>query len=241
MTALLLALVSSASYGASDFLASRVTKRLSPVLLVLYSQAAQGLVVLVLVLAVRQPFAPVGLSWGAAAGALIAIALLGYYQALAIGPTAVVAPLAASGAVVPVLVDLARGAFPGVPALVGVLVVGTGIVLTTLATSREPTAEPAPPWRGRCGRVAGRRSGSSTHRGPSSWRSSRPCCSGPKPTVGRQNTLPRGLAADGWRLAASFRLPACRFGQVPVDYGVKQPTQGESHAEHHPSSSRSSW
>jgi drug/metabolite transporter (DMT)-like permease len=67
---------------------------------------------------------------------------------LAIGPTAVVAPLAASGAVVPVLVDLARGAFPGVPALVGVLVVGTGIVLTTLATSREPTAEPAPPCRG---------------------------------------------------------------------------------------------
>jgi drug/metabolite transporter (DMT)-like permease len=77
VTALLLALVSSASYGASDFLASRVTKRLSPVLLVLYSQAAQGLVLLVLVLAVRQPFAPVGLSWGAAAGALIAIALLG--------------------------------------------------------------------------------------------------------------------------------------------------------------------
>jgi drug/metabolite transporter (DMT)-like permease len=92
VTALLLALASSASYGASDFLASRVTKRLSPVLLVLYSQAAQGLVLLVLVLAVRQPFAPVGLSWGAAAGALIAIALLGYYQALAIGPTAVVAP-----------------------------------------------------------------------------------------------------------------------------------------------------
>jgi drug/metabolite transporter (DMT)-like permease len=148
VTALLLALASSASYGASDFLASRVTKRLSPVLLVLYSQAAQGLVLLALVLAVRQPFAPVGLSWGAAAGALIAIALLGYYQALAIGPTAVVAPLAASGAVVPVLVDLARGAFPGVPALVGVLVVGAGIVLTTLATSREPTAEPAPPCRG---------------------------------------------------------------------------------------------
>src|SRR5262245_731338 len=68
MTALLLALTSSASYGTSDFLASRVTKHLAPVLLVLYSQAAQAVVLLVMVRALRQPFAPIGLSWGAAAG-----------------------------------------------------------------------------------------------------------------------------------------------------------------------------
>jgi drug/metabolite transporter (DMT)-like permease len=148
VTALLLALASSASYGASDFLASRVTKRLSPVLLVLYSQAAQGLVLLAIVLVLQQPLATVGLAWGAAAGALIAIGLIAYYRALAAGPTAVVAPLAASGAAVPVLVDLALGEFPGVPAMVGVLVVGAGIVVTTLASSRRPTGEPAPPCRG---------------------------------------------------------------------------------------------
>jgi drug/metabolite transporter (DMT)-like permease len=148
MTALLLALGSSVSYGASDFLASRVGKRLSPVLLVLYSQAAQGLVLLIVVLAVGQPLASVGLAWGTAAGALIAIGLVAYYQALATGPTAVVAPLAASGAVIPVLVDLASGNFPGMPAMIGVLVVGAGIVVTTLATSREPTGVPAPPCRG---------------------------------------------------------------------------------------------
>jgi drug/metabolite transporter (DMT)-like permease len=148
MTALLLALASSASYGASDFLASRVTKRFAPVLLVLYSQAAQGLVLLVVVLAVRQPFAPVGLAWGAAAGAFIAVALIAYYQALATGPTAVVAPLAASGVVVPGLVDLVWGVVPSTPAMVGMLVVGAGIVVTTRATSREPNEEPAPPCRG---------------------------------------------------------------------------------------------
>jgi drug/metabolite transporter (DMT)-like permease len=113
MMALLLALTSSASYGTSDFLASRVTKRLSPVLLVLYSQATQGLVLLVIVLAVRQAFAAVGLAWGAAAGALIAIGLVAYYHALAMGPTGVVASLAATGAVVPVLVDLVWGELPG--------------------------------------------------------------------------------------------------------------------------------
>jgi drug/metabolite transporter (DMT)-like permease len=146
--ALLLALASSASYGASDFLASRVTKRLSPVLLVLYSQAAQGLVLLAVVLAVGQPVAGAGLAWGAVAGAVIAVGLVAYYQALATGPTAVVAPLAASGAVIPVLVDLALGRFPGVLALAGVLVVGAGIVVTTVATSREPAEEPTPPCRG---------------------------------------------------------------------------------------------
>jgi drug/metabolite transporter (DMT)-like permease len=148
VTALLLALASSVSYGTSDFLASRVTKRLSPVLLVLYSQAAQGLALLGIVLAVRQSFAAVGLAWGAAAGALIAIGLVTYYRALATGPTGVVAPLAATGAVVPVLVDLVRGELPGVPAMVGVAVVGAGIVVTTLATSREQKEEPAPPCRG---------------------------------------------------------------------------------------------
>jgi uncharacterized membrane protein len=145
MTALLLALASSFSYGASDFLASRVVaERLAPVLLVLYSQAAQGLVLLAVVLAVRQPLAELGLAWGAAAGALIAVGLVAYYQALAAGPTSVVAPLAASGAVVPVLVDLAGGELPGALAVVGVVVVAAGIMVTTLATSREPT----PPCRG---------------------------------------------------------------------------------------------
>jgi drug/metabolite transporter (DMT)-like permease len=159
MTALLLALASSASYGASDFLASRVTKRFAPVLLVLYSQAAQGLVLLVVVLAVRQPFAPSGLAWGAAAGAFIAVALITYYQALVTGPTAVVAPLAASGVVVPVLVDLAWGDVPSIPAMVGMLVVGAGIVVTTRATSREPNEEPAPPCRGAMRPRRGRDSG----------------------------------------------------------------------------------
>jgi drug/metabolite transporter (DMT)-like permease len=55
VTALLLALASSASYGTSDFIASRATKRLSPVLLVLYSQAAQAVVLLVMVLALDLP------------------------------------------------------------------------------------------------------------------------------------------------------------------------------------------
>ena len=58
MTAILLALGSSVGYGVSDFLASRVVRRVAPVLLVLYSQALQSVVLLVVVVAVRQPYSP---------------------------------------------------------------------------------------------------------------------------------------------------------------------------------------
>ena len=64
MTAILLALGSSVGYGVSDFLASRVVKRVAPVLLVLYSQALQSVVLLVVVLAVSQPYSGSGLAWG---------------------------------------------------------------------------------------------------------------------------------------------------------------------------------
>ena len=96
MTAILLGLGSSVGYGVSDFLASRVTKRVAPVLLVLYSQALQSVVLLVVVMAVSQPYSRAGLAWGTAAGAVGAAGLVAYYQALATGQTAIVAPLARS-------------------------------------------------------------------------------------------------------------------------------------------------
>ena len=74
MTAILLALGSSVGYGISDFLASRVARRVAPVLLVLYSQALQSVVLLVVV--VSQPYSGAGLAWGLAAGAVGAAGLV---------------------------------------------------------------------------------------------------------------------------------------------------------------------
>ena len=148
MTAILLALGSSLGYGISDFLASRVAKRVAPVLLVLYSQALQSVVLLVVALAVSQPYSAGGLAWGTASGAVGAAGLVAYYQALATGQAAIVAPLAASGAVLPVVLDLSRGARPGAVALAGLVMVLAGIAVTSL-TPTEPAAEtPAPTWHG---------------------------------------------------------------------------------------------
>jgi drug/metabolite transporter (DMT)-like permease len=148
MTAILLALGSSVGYGVSDFLASRVARRVAPVLLVLYSQALQSVVLLVVVLAVSQPYSGSGLAWGAAAGAVGAAGLVAYYQALATGQTAIVAPLASSGAVLPLLVDLARGERPGPLALAGLVMVLAGIVVTSLTSAERDDQAPAPTWRG---------------------------------------------------------------------------------------------
>jgi drug/metabolite transporter (DMT)-like permease len=137
MTAILLALGSSVGYGVSDFLASRVARRVPPVLLVLYSQALQSVVLLVVVVAVRQPYSAAALAWGTASGAIGAAGLVADYQALATGQTAIVAPLASSGAVLPVLLDLARGERPGPLALAGLVMVLAGIAVTSL-TSEEP-------------------------------------------------------------------------------------------------------
>ena len=69
MTAILLALGSSVGYGVGDFLASRVARRVPPVLLVLYSQALQSVVLLLVVVVASQPYSAAGLAWGTAAGA----------------------------------------------------------------------------------------------------------------------------------------------------------------------------
>ena len=149
MTAILLALGSSVGYGVSDFLASRVAKRVAPVLLVLYSQLLQSVVLLLVVLLVSQPYSGAGLAWGAVAGAVGAAGLVAYYQALATGQTAIIAPLASSGAVLPLLVDVAGGERPSPLALAGLVLVLVGIAVTSLAAAREEGEEaPAPTWHG---------------------------------------------------------------------------------------------
>jgi drug/metabolite transporter (DMT)-like permease len=148
MTAILLALGTSVGYGVSDFLASRVARRVAPVLLVLYSQALQSVVLLLVVLVASQPYSAAGLAWGAVAGAVGAAGLVAYYQALATGQAAILAPLASSGAVLPMVFDLARGGSPGPVAMTGLVVVLAGIAVTSLAAGGRDNEAPAPTWHG---------------------------------------------------------------------------------------------
>lgn len=132
MVTALIALAASASWGIGDVIAGLVGRRTSSWTVSLVSQAA-GLVVGLLL------FVFVGRGWlgweatGPAllAGVAVALGMGAYFKALAVGTMSLVAPIASSGAVVPVAVGLMRGERPSVLQAVGVLaaVIGVGLAV----------------------------------------------------------------------------------------------------------------
>ena len=106
----LLALLASVSWGASDFLGG-FASRSSPLPLVLAGSQVAGLLLFAPILALHGVPMPgdTRLLYGLAAG-LIAVAELGLiYAALRRGPVVVMAPIAALGACLPVVVGIAGG------------------------------------------------------------------------------------------------------------------------------------
>lgn len=132
MLGLGLGLTSSLCWGVSDFIGGLSARRL-PLLFVMISSQAVGLAVVIGVVAVRGTSAP-GLVrlLPAAGGGLAGIAALtSFYRALAIGTMSVVAPIAATGVSVPVVVGIARGDHPASSQLVGIVIAVIGVVLAS--------------------------------------------------------------------------------------------------------------
>ena len=130
--AVVLALLSSVLWGASDFLGGLLSRRRAAGLVVGASQAV-GLVAITLVALPAGAFDdPTGyLPWAVGAGLAGLVGLVCFYAALASGTMGVVSPIAALGVVVPVLVGLARGERPETVQLVGIAVAIVGVVLAS--------------------------------------------------------------------------------------------------------------
>jgi drug/metabolite transporter (DMT)-like permease len=125
-----LALAASVLWGSSDFGGGLISRRLRPSAAVLFSQAIAlaGLLVLLPFLAV-----PAGgyLFIGCCAGAVGTLSLASFYRAMADAPLSLVAPISATGAVIPVLTGLARGEQLSVLRLAGIGVTLLGVVLAS--------------------------------------------------------------------------------------------------------------
>jgi drug/metabolite transporter (DMT)-like permease len=139
--AVALALLSSLLWGTSDFLGGTATKRLPSAVVVFGSQliALLALVPFVLVLG----DAPSAWWPGVVAGLVGVVGLAAFYAALAVGTMGVVAPIAATGTVVPVVVGLAGGEAPSALQVAGIAVALLGVVLASGpelsgAASRRP-------------------------------------------------------------------------------------------------------
>lgn len=130
MLALAISLASAASWGLSDFLGGLQSRRL-PVLGVLAISQPAGLllIVLLILLTGADPISADKLAVAFLAGAASLGGLAAYYAAMAMGTVSVVAPIAALGVVVPVVVGLAQGESPAAIQLAGVVPAIAGVVI----------------------------------------------------------------------------------------------------------------
>jgi drug/metabolite transporter (DMT)-like permease len=142
LIAIVLALAASLSWGISDFGAGIAARRAPIVWVMLVSQVA-GLVLVGTIWIATQPATPSSreLAWGVFGGAMAAIGLGAFYRALAVGTMGIVGPIAATGAIVPVVYAVARGERPSVLQAIGIVVVVIGVVAASL--------EPLPDGAGR--------------------------------------------------------------------------------------------
>jgi drug/metabolite transporter (DMT)-like permease len=143
-----LALAASLSWGVADFLAGLRSRRL-PLLTVLLVVQSAGLLSIGLVVAARGE-GPPGLEptvYAVLAGLAGAVGLAGLYRGLAVGSMSVVAPITATGVVVPVGFGLATGDELSSVQAIGVPLAIAGVVLAA--------REPAGPGRARVAAGAG--------------------------------------------------------------------------------------
>ncbi len=127
----LLALFSSLLWGTGDFLGGTLSRRAHPVAVIRVSQALAGLGLLVIVIATGEGGRTGAIGWGIAAAVLGSVGLGSFYAALAAGTMGVVAPVAATGVVIPVIVGLAQGDDPSGFQLAGIVVAVIGVVLAS--------------------------------------------------------------------------------------------------------------
>jgi drug/metabolite transporter (DMT)-like permease len=143
-----LGLGSGLCWGAADFFGGVQARRLPALSVALWSQAAGALALAAALAAQGSPPTSAGYAWGLAAGAGSGLALMLFYRGLAEGAMSVVAPVAACGAVVPVLVAPLRGEPPGALAGLGIVAAVAGVVLVSRSPGPRRQEGRAPSHRG---------------------------------------------------------------------------------------------
>jgi drug/metabolite transporter (DMT)-like permease len=128
----LLALLSSALWGTSDFLGGTASRRL-PLLGVVACSEVFGLLGLFVVATVTGSFhgPDTYVVWALLAAVASTAGILAFYEALATGTMGVVAPIAGLGVAVPVLIGIGQGDRPNALQGAGIVVAVLGVVLAS--------------------------------------------------------------------------------------------------------------
>jgi drug/metabolite transporter (DMT)-like permease len=136
----LLALVGSGSWGVADFLAGHRARAI-PLWTLLVGSQAVGLAVFFIAVMIDQsgPGEPQTLPWAVVAGLAGSVGLAALYRGMGIGLISIIAPIAALGAVIPILISVARGEDITAVQAVGMPLALCGVVLTSFRLRREET------------------------------------------------------------------------------------------------------
>jgi drug/metabolite transporter (DMT)-like permease len=127
-----LALGSALSFGVADFIGGSTSRRMALPLVLAVSQGA-GLLAISAVVAARGAGPPDGryMALSLAAGFAGTVGLAALYGALAAGPMSIVAPIAGTGTIVPVVAGFAIGEAPTAVQDGGILLAIVGVVLAS--------------------------------------------------------------------------------------------------------------
>jgi drug/metabolite transporter (DMT)-like permease len=143
LLAIALGLGAGLAWGVSDFLGGLKSRTLELLAVLVLSQG-MGLMLVAVLVVLRGEGPPAGeqLLYASLSGVSGVLGLSAFYRGLAVGAMAVVAPISATGAAIPVMVGLVAGERPSAAQGAGIALAITGVVLA----SRE-APEPGRPAR----------------------------------------------------------------------------------------------
>lgn len=132
MIAVGLALGAACCWGVADFLAGLASRRVPVPNVLLLVESGGMVVILSVAIATGEPLPGERAIFLAAAAGLAGVLALGcFYRALALGTMSIVAPISATGVVLPVVVGVATGDDPSPVAAAGLLLAVAGVVLAS--------------------------------------------------------------------------------------------------------------
>ncbi len=127
---ILLALISSTLWGTSDFFGGTASKTTPSTTVLLWaSLIALPVMTVIAVISGDLVFDSTVVTWGIVAGVSCSIGIVLLYRGLATGPMGVVAPIASTSVLVPVIAGFVRGESPGAVQTIGIAIAVIGVIL----------------------------------------------------------------------------------------------------------------
>src|SRR4051812_4659450 len=137
VVAIALALGASLAWGLSDFVAGIKSRELAVVWVLLVSQSTGLVLVTIAALIAGEPFPSThAILWATGAGIAELVGFAAFYRALATGSMAIVSPISATAAVVPLFVGMVDGQVPTAVQALGMVLALSGAALASSEAGR---------------------------------------------------------------------------------------------------------